>query len=384
MRRPDTLTVELIEAPPNASAPPGAGSVFDRFTTAQIVNDISAPSEASFELGDDGSWTDLSKYVAHGAKYRVFINGLMRLTGRVELNDIPTDAKAGAVVRFTIRTKLQDAWYACADESVAVKGVNLKQFLIAVYKPLGFTESDFIFRASVARDLITGQSSTNQGKDVIDLEPIDLKEAKIKPPETIYAAADRHLRRHGFMHWDSPDGKIVVGAPNDAQLPTYFLACVRADRGIGNNILGATRSQDWSGIPSRLALYGSGSSKGASRSRISASLDDADVTAAGFYRPIIVMAEGIKTSGLADRAIARELSARSKSKDSFDIESDGLNWWSGTASIPWGIDTVAEIRSDVAGGSCGAYYIHRVISRRSASEGDVTNITLVKKGIWKL
>jgi len=96
------------------------------------------------------------------------------------------------------------------------------------------------------------------------------------------------------------------------------------------------------------------------------------------------MAEGIKTSGLADRAIARELSARSKSKDSFDIESDGLNWWSGTASIPWGIDTVAEIRSDVAGGSCGAYYIHRVISRRSASEGDVTNITLVKKGIWKL
>jgi len=384
-RLPDKLHVELIEAPPNAKSSPGAGTVFDRFTSAQVVNDVSAPSEASFEVGDDGSWPDLSKFVAHGARYRVFVNGLQRLTGRVEMNDVPIDAQAGAVVRFTVRTKLQDAFYASAKEDVQVKNVSLLEFLLQLYAPLGFVQSDFVLKASLARDLITGKSSSNKGADLpANLEPIKVTDAKVKPPETIYDAADRHLRRHGFMHWDSPDGKIVVGAPNDTQNPLYFLVSKRANQGRGNNILSASRTQDWSGIPSRVGLYGIGGGRGISRARVSSSLVDQDLLDAGFYRPITVVAEAVRTSALAARAAAREMSNRSKMKDSFDIEVDGLSWWTGTERVPWGIDTVAEISTDVAGGKVGAYYVHKVTTRRNAMDGDVTNLSLVKKGVWKL
>jgi prophage tail gpP-like protein len=288
------------------------------------------------------------------------------------------------VIRFTIRTKVQDAWYASAAEGIAVKNVSLKDFILALYEPLGYSESDFVFRGSVARDLITGRSSTNQGSDTTDLEPIKLDAAKVRPPETIYEAADRHLRRHGLMHWDSPDGRIVVAAPNDEQDPLYTLTLSRANQGLGNNVLGTTRTRDWSGIPSKVGLYGVGSGRGTSRARVSATAEDEDVIAAGFHRPVTILAEAVKTQALAGRAAARELAARSKSKDSFDVEVDGLSFWDGYVGIPWGVDTVAEVHTDAAGGSCGAYYLHRTILQRNATDGDKTNVSLVRKGVWKL
>lgn len=384
MTRPvDTLHVELIESSSASTNKPGAGTVFDRFTSVQITNDISAPSEAIFELGDDGTWQELSKYVSHGTRYKVFVNGRPRLTGRVEMNDIPVDASAGAVVRFAVRTKLQDAWFASAAENIRVNGVTLEDFIYRLYEPLGFTSKDFILRASLARDLMTGKSSTNKGNDA-SLEPIKIDAAKVKPPESIYEAADRHLRRHGFMHWDSPDGKIVIGAPNDSQDPLYFLIQNRSNQGVLNNILAGTRTQDWSGIPTKLGVYGVGGGRGTSRARVSSIVQDDDLINAGFYRPVKIIAESIRTKALAERAAQRELSARSKMKDSFDIEIDGLSWWNGRQNIPWGIDTVAELSTDVAGGRVGAYYINRVISSRDAAEGDRTNLSLVKKGVWKL
>jgi len=385
VRQRDTVAVELVAPPGNAARAPGAGAVFDRFTSLQIVNDITAPSEALFEVGDDGTWSALSEYVAHGARYSVRVNGLLRLTGRVEASDVPSDPKAGAVVRFTVRTKLQDALYESADESVRVKNVSLKDFILAVYAPLGYVESDFIFRGSVARDLITGRDSANKGsQDARDLEPIKLDQAKVRPPESVYDAADRHLRRHGLMHWDSPDGRIVVSAPNDTQPPLYTLVQTRSGRGLANNTLGITRTQDWSSIPTAVWLYGVAAGGARSRSRVSAYSEDADLLAAGFHRPITILAEGVKTRELADRAAARELSARSRAKDSLSAEVDGLSWWSGSESIPWGVDTVADVLVDQAGGRCGAYYLHRVQLRRDAQRGDVTNLSMVRKGVWQL
>lgn len=380
-RLPDKVRVERFDSLFDV---PGSGLVFDRFTSLQVVNDVTAPSEAAFELGDDGSWREIEGYVAHGARYKVFVNDLLRLTGRVELSDNPLDAQAGSVVRFTVRTKLQDAWYASADEGVSVRKVSIKDFLLALYEPLGFVESDFVFRGSVGRDLLTGRSSTNQGVDGRDVERVKVDAARVRPPETIYAAADRHLRRHGLMHWDSPDGRIVVSAPNDEQDPLYHLVMVRANRGLANNVLGGTRSRDWSGIPSAVSLYGVGGKRGTARARVSSVAEDEDVLAAGFYRPVTILAEGVKTRELADRAAARELSSRSKQKDSFDVEVDGLSYWTGSDRIPWGVDTVASIETDVAGGQVGAYYLHRVQMRRDASRGDVTNLSLLKKGVWRL
>jgi prophage tail gpP-like protein len=377
-RKPDEVKIEVVGAN-------GQSGVIDNFTSFSITNDITQPSEASFEFGDDGSFQDLASFTAPGSKFKVFVNGLLRLTGRVEFRDVPFDASAGSVIRFTVKTLLSDAMFASAKQGTKVKDVSVKEFILGLYSHIGFTESDFVFDPAAARDLMTGRVSKNKGTpQKIELEKIKVDEAQVKPPETIYAAADRHLRRHGLMHWDSPDGKIVVSAPNDTQEPLYYIRCRRGRDASTNNVEGITRTVDYSGIPSILGMFGVGGKRNYSKSRVASVVFDQDVIDAGFNRHVTIIAEGIKTPGLAEQAARREMSARSKRKDAFDVSVDGLSWWNGDERVPFGIDTTADVQADVAGGLVGAYYCHRVELSRDASSGDNTKLTLLKAGVWDL
>jgi prophage tail gpP-like protein len=375
-RGKDKVKIELIGGS-------GGGSVFENFTSFEVVNDITAPSEAAFECGNDRTWEAISKYIALGTKYQVTVNDQLRLTGRVEMSDIPLDAQSGSVVRFTIRTKLADAWYAGADPSVKVQETSLKDFILALYKPLGYTEENFEFNADVARDLLTGvRPKGGSGKKKVDLERMKVEDAKAQATESIYDAADRHLRRWGLMHWDSPDGMIVVGAPNDTQDPQYFIRMMRGARGAENNVLGATRTMDYSDVPSKIYVHGG--TAGEPSKRLKSISTDSEVVAAGFYRPVVIPLHELRIQGLVDRAAAREMSARSKRKDCWEIECDGLSWWDGNRTIPWAIDSVCNIDSDIAGGANGAYYIHRVSLKRDAANGDTANISAIRRGIWRI
>jgi len=108
------------------------------------------------------------------------------------------------------------------------------------------------------------------------------------------------------------------------------------------------------------------------------------VTDAGFYRPVLIVNEGVKTDALAQRHANRELTNRSMRFDTWTIKVDGLSYWDGGNRIPFGVDTVCDVQSAVAGGPQGAYLIHRTSMSRNASEGDTTELTLLKRGIWSL
>ncbi len=378
VRPPDTVRVSVI------SDINIAGGELVNFTSLMIGNDITMPSEASFEVGDDGTWNSLGNIFEPGVQFQVYVNDKPRLRGRVEMNDVPLDVGAGAVVRFTVRTKLSDAMYASANQGTRVQGASIEEFVLAVYAPLGYTKDDFIFLQGTSRNLMTGKDAVT-GETPVDLARIKVDEARVKPPETIYAAADRHLRRHGLMHWDDPSGKIVVGAPGDGEDPTYTFNMFRqAGKSNTNNVLGSTRTRDWSGVPSSVNVYGRGGKRGFTRSNIGATANDADVTGANFYRPLHILAEGIRTNELALRAANRELSSRSKRKDGFSIDVDGFSFWDGVGSTMYAPDTVAMINTDVAGGNAGAYYIHATTFTRDASAGDNCSLSLVKRGIWTL
>jgi prophage tail gpP-like protein len=362
----------------------GLGEI-DRFTSIMISHDLSqnTPTEAAIELGDDGTYPSIQEIIQNGKYYKVYVNGQLNITGRIESQDVPTDSSGGSVTRFTIRTKLADAMFCTADPLTRVRNTSVKDFILELYHPLGITEEDFLFDASVARDLMTGRTSS-RGKAPVNLDPIKIDAAKVNPPEAVFDAADRHLRRHGFMHWDSPDGRIVVGQPEDSELPMYFLQYTKGGNSQYNNVLSATRTQDLSGIPSAVVVYGLNGTKGKAKNRIVALAKDSDVYDAGFYRPIVVQTDSIRTQALADKAALRELSARSKNKDNFVIETDGLSYWDGRDLINWGIDTVCTVDADVANISKGAYFIHRVILTRDAQDGDRTNLVALRRGIWKL
>lgn len=359
----------------------GAG-VFDAFTTLKITLDITSPNEAAFEVGDDGSWKELETFIALGRDYQVFVNDRPCMIGRIEVQDAPVDSSGGIAIRFTVRTKLADANYATADPRTSVKGVTLKQFLLDLYRPLGYTESDFVFSQDVARDLITGK--TSGGGAPIDLEEIKEDQAKVNPPESIFAAGDRHLRRFGFMHWDGPDGSIVVGSPNDAQEPRYRFIQKRGKGGAENNVLSLNRSKDYSEVPALVGVFGVSGKKGFTKSKVRSVIADDDVSAAGFYRPILIQAEGIKSQAIAEAAARREMSARSRRKDAWDVDVDGLSFWDGRRRINYGPDTTCSIVSDVLGGATGRYYVHRVELSRTPNDGDTAVLNVLREGIWRL
>ena len=361
-----------------------AGFVFDRFTTLQIVNDITSPSEAAFELGDDGSWKDIETFVRMGAVYKVFVNNRLRLTGRVELNDVPVDAAGGTAIRFTVRTKLADALYSSANPNLGVQKTTLKAFILSLYKPLGYAEEDFIFDQQISRDLMTGKPSQGAGPPPADLAAIEEDQAKPNPPETIFECADRHLRRFGFMHWDSPDGRIVVGAPNDEQDPLYHFRMFRGPEGRINNILALQRVRDFSEIPGLVAVIGTGGKAGFKKKGLSGFAFDNDVSDAGFARPITILTEGIRTQAMASAAARRELSARSRRKSTFRVTVDGLSYWDGREKVDYGTDTVADIVTDLVGGPVGSYFIHRVGLSRTPADGDIASLDMVERGIWRL
>ena len=363
----------------------GYGVLDASFTSISITNDLMSPSEAAFELGNDGTFWEIEEHIAHGLEYKVWVNDLIRLTGRVEAQDIPLDSGGGSVVRFTVRTKLADAMFASAPEGLRVKDTSIKEFILKLYEPLGYVEADFIFDQYVARDLLTGKSTSGKGSPVsVTLEPMKVQDAKVQPPETIYDAADRHLRRHGLIHWDAPDGRIVVGGINDTQDPIFHIQSNRDENPHLNNALALTRVRDWSDIPSCTAVYGVGAGRGTSRKRVGYQTTDEDVITAGFHRPVKIIAEGIRKSGLAKQVALREQSARSKGKDAYQVLLDQWSFWDGYANTPWGIDCVVNIESDISGGDLGKYYVHRVLLSRTPSDGDTANLTTLKTGIWRL
>lgn len=375
----DEVRIEVI-------APNGDNGVLDNFTSFNITNDITQPSEADFELGDDGSFDTMARFTEPGVLYKVFLNDLLRLSGRVEFQNSPLNASQGSVIRFTVKTLLSDAMFASARQSTKFKDVSIKDYLLELYAQLGFTEDDFVFNNPAdARDQMTGIVTTNQGfPQFVDITTHKVGDAKVRPPETIYTAADRQLRRHGLMHWDSPDGKIVVSAPNDTQQPLYYLWAKRGPGSANNNVLTIDRVRDFSGIPTILGIFGVGGKRNFSKSRVSAVVVDQDVIDAGFNRPVTILADSIKKQSVAERAAARELAARSKRKDAFTVDIDGLSWWDGDRNIPFGYDTVADVQSDLAGGLLGSYYVHRVSMHRDAASGDNTQLSVLKAGVWDL
>ena len=364
-----------------------AGGVFDKFESLAIVNTIDGQSEASFDVGDDTAWEALERIVAPGQEFSIFVNDRLRMKGRAEVNEAPAEASTGFGLRLVCRTKMADARYAGANPSTRVEKTTLKDFVLAVYAPLGILEPDFLFAEATARDLMTGKSAG--GKPPVDLAVIKLEQAKVNPPETIFAAVERHLKRQHMMHWDAPDGRILVGAPDDTQAPLYRAICKRSGPlSQGNNIVKASRTRDWSEVASDVTVYGQSAGKELAKASVrgtSADLDLAEVYAntGHFFRPVALVSEQVKDNDTATAQAIRERSTRARRKDAWDFTFDGWAYWDGNESIPWAHNTMIDVDVDAVSGSAkGQYLVHRVELRLGVNEAPTAKVSVVAKGIW--
>lgn len=376
----DVVRVEAMGVPGTSSA----AFNFEDFTSFSLHSTMLGPSECSFELGDDTGYDRLSEYLKLGARFRVFVNDRLRLTSRIEMHDASLNADRSMTESFTVRTKLTDAIFSSAPIGVRVTGVSIKQFLIALYASVGITEADFDFRGDVSRNLLTGKDGKGK-RPALPLEPIKEEEQKVQPPESVYAAADRFLRRHGLLHWDGPDGKIVVAPPDDEQIPSYVLRSFRGDEAQFNNVLECDRVQDVSEAPTELGVFGTSKGKGGFAAlKASAVVSNPALLAAGFTRRIAILDEAMSTQVLAIHRAARELSIKNRSLEKLTVTVDGLAFRDGLDPVPWAPDTTVDVILETLGGALGVYYVEDVQMARNAGDGDKTKLMIVPKGVWVL
>lgn len=359
--------------------------MFDRFTAVELTNSLLMPSEASFEVGDTASWLSLQALVKLGTIMRVTVNQRPRLTGRIEYRDSVGDAGRAAQLRFVVRTKLTDAFVASCDPRINVKGLSIKQFVLACYRTIGVTEEQFIFDPSTARDLLTGKASRG-ARAPEDIEAIQQDAAKINPPETVFAAVDRHLRRHRMMHWDAPDGRIIVGKPDDTQEPIHnFVERISSDTW-RNNVLSIRRVEDVGQTPTLLGVYGQTAGREFTKAKVSAIEANQTLVDAQFNRPVVIIDRQLKSRAIADARVRREMAQRSRSLDSLEVMVDGLSHpvGSGSDTAPYAPDTVFGVECERLGGKIGAFHAEATILRESAGQAHSSTIRLVPKGTWVL
>jgi prophage tail gpP-like protein len=187
------------------------------------------------------------------------------------------------------------------------------------------------------------------------------------------------------MMWDAPDGKIVIGTPDDMQTVVYrFRMFGEASRRNTNNVLSMHRTKDWSGVPGMVYVAGTGGGKDWTKTKVRGFVVQNEISQAGFYRPMLIVNEGMKNDQLAQSQAEREMTNRCKRMDTWTINVDGLSFYDGGERVQYSIDTTAEVTSSVAGGPNGAYLVTRVQLSRNVNDGDTTELTLLKRGLWRL
>lgn len=359
------------------------GTVIDAITRFEISNSLTEPSSALFEIGSMSTWTKLQSAIALGTRWQVRVNGRARLTGRMISRRLPVSSDAGATVQLTVRTRMADAQFASANPTISLSKCSLKDVVLQAYGPLGLGEEDFVFDPDVARDIMTGKSA---GSSAIDLDELKEDAAKVHPPETIHAFVERHLARFHLTHWDAPDGRIIVGAPDQRTIAFYRLR-LRRDDPQNNNVTSAEKIEDYESTPSVLLVSGLSGGGGFAKAKVrSAEINEVlNAIVPAINRPVFIVDDAVKTQAQADSRARREMLMRSRQTDAWTMDVPDLAFWDGSKLIPWGIDTIADVDVEVAGAAAnGAYMIHKVTMKGDASAGYSTSLEMVARGLWVL
>lgn len=359
----------------------------DRCTQYELTRDLTGPSEARFELGDDGTWAELQDVIKIGARYQVEVNGRPFVTGRLLTRAVQTSSGAGSTVQLTVRSRLADAMFAACDPKLMVAKLQLKALIADAYQSIGMTSADLEFIDVADRDILTGSLArgqtrpANEGRSQFRVMFPD--EAKVHAPESVYQYTSRHLERFGLTQWDLPNGRIAIGAPNDLQAPACHFTCLRgAGKNQYNNVLSAGRVEDYEGVPDELYVAGYGCGFNVMFAAIKSRVNDPVLSnlVPSLKRRVIVADGGIFSQAQADARARRELAARSRQKDAYQIEVDG---WSQDGTV-YDVNTVADVNIDAAGVPGGAHLIWRVELSGNAQQGHTAKLATVARGIWRL
>lgn len=365
-------------------------------SSIRLTQDMQDMSQLAISCGDDTAWERITRIFHPGQQARLYVNGCLQFTGRWEINTVPADAHGGVTAELVARPRISDVRYVTAVKTTALKAnedgdlsfqnVSLKAFILALFAPLGYTEADFQFDTTADRNLITGQKT---GLPKLSfLEPIQEGRAKVQPGELVWDCFQRHLKRFHLMAWDGADGRIVIGTPDDRQIPLYFARAKRGQLAQSNNVLSPHRIRDWSEVVSEVRVLGSTTGDDGDPKPILGVAGDAEVLATAnasgqFLRRLAIPLDGqFASQRLAESRARRELALRSKNKDAWELTLDEWTFWTGSKAIPWAVNTCIDVDVDTIGvDGAGRYLIHKIQRTLDVHGAGTTTLSLVAPGI---
>jgi prophage tail gpP-like protein len=365
------------------------GRDFERFESCEVSHEIGQPSKATISFGDERCYREFRQLIKPGKKWTVGHRDKAAVDGRIDV--LEASADDGHRLSMTIRTRLSDAFVCGANTKIKVSDTTVSKFFEDLFFDIGYRKERMIYSPSTAVDLMSGKGK-NYSKAKVNLEPLQVPQAKVQPGESIMDAATRHLERHGLVLLDLPNDYLGIIRPDLDAKPTYFArsrAGFTRAASASNNITSARRVADWTMVPSTLTVFGATYGGDLAKAPVWGAVVNQEVldvanSGTGFFRNVITVQNHIRDKDQARAKALREMARLRASQDAWEITLDGAMYWNGDTMTPWLPTGIIVVETDVAqGGPSGDYFIQRV-RVRSDDKGNQTTLTCVRTDLLRL
>jgi len=242
----------------------GSGVKIDRWVDYSFNSNFLMPTDAfNFTVAGDIINTKNREALVPGAEIRCTVNGAIQVSAYISSIGWRQSRTGGTEMVISGKDKMASLIDSGIDPLLKFNsGMNLLQFLAAVFAPFGYSEGNFIIsneeNVGVMSKNIQGVKtrranigSTGGGKP---LKSFNIHQLRPYPNEGAFQFAARVSQRLGLWLWLSADGKdIIASKPNYDQSAVYNIT--RGFQG-GNNVLAGDVVFDASEQPSVIIADG--------------------------------------------------------------------------------------------------------------------------------
>lgn len=388
-----------------------------RWTSYSFSSNFLTPSDGwSMSIGDGNLEERQRKALRVGATVRLYVDNFPLAEGYIDRIDVGADRGRGVVYSIHGRDRLAPVVDSVADPRVQFKtGTTLAEFLKTLLAPYGWVADEhFIIDNAANRDAKTGglrgtplaKRKSKKGK----LSHFQIYQLKPHNHEGLFRFIQRTVERFGLFVRVTADGdQIVVAGPDFEQPPRYQLI---RDRDGNTNILEGNVSFDATDQPSVIVADGFSGGGEFGRGKIKAycvnpyfGMDEngfiADEVSALLVeypeaqpvlfvtqpykqraprmppRPMFLHDEESKTQEQLNFFIKRTMSELLRKSLVAHYTVEGHGQTIDGVFTPWDVDTVVEVKDEVAGVNERLYVLGRTFEK-SRAQGTTTKLELVR------
>ena len=213
-----------------------------------------------------------------------------------------------------------------------------------------------------------------------DIERITIKEAKPAFGESIWDYIERQAKRFGLLAWMSPDGKLILSAPNYGSAPLFrIVRRLRENPDDPNTVIKARLREEVGDRVSHVMVYGRHGGRNPERSKYKATAVDPDL---GIYRPEYVSDQEIRSDEEALRRARNIISFKRANAFEYDVTMPDH----GQGNYLYSVDQMARVEDEVLGVSGDYYVVARTFlktrGQNVSSLATVTRLRLAPIGIF--